>query len=109
MIHFPVPEALTFDDVLLTPALGQRPLPIGYLDTCGADPQAEFQKAAVFTPFTPVFNITGQPAIAIPLYQGEDGLPLAVHVVGQPLGEGTLLSLAAQLEAARPWAERRPP
>ncbi len=95
-------------DVLLTPTLAQRPLPVGYLDTCGRDPEAEFQKAAAFTPFTAVFNITGQPAISIPLYQGADGLPLAVHVVGQPLGEGTLLSLAAQLEAARPWAGRMP-
>jgi amidase len=95
-------------DVLLTPALAQRPLPIGYLDTCGAVPEAEFRKAEVFTPFTPGFNVTGQPAISIPLYQGPDGLPLAVQFVGKPLGEGTLLSLAAQLEAARPWAGRMP-
>jgi amidase len=95
-------------DALLTPALAQRPLPVGYLDTNGADPQAEFMKAAVFTPFTPVFNMTGQPAISIPLFQGADGLPLAVQVVGRPLAEGALLSLAAQLEAAHPWAGRMP-
>jgi amidase len=96
-------------DVLLTPALAQRPLPVGYLNTCGENPIEEFQKAAIFTPFTPVFNVTGQPAISLPLYHGPDGLPLAVQLAGPPLGEGLLLSLAAQLEQARPWADRRPP
>jgi amidase len=52
--------------------------------------------------------VTGQPAISLPLAQGQDGLPLAVQVVGPPLGEGMLLSLAAQVEAAQPWADRRP-
>jgi amidase len=96
-------------DVLLTPALAQRPLPIGYLNTCSDDPATEFNKAAIFTPFTPIFNVTGQPAISVPLYQGPDGLPLAVQLAGPPLGEGLLLSLAAQLERAQPWADRRPP
>lgn len=95
-------------DVLLTPALAQRPLPIGHLNTQGADPAAEWRKAAMFTPFTPIFNATGQPAITLPLFHGEDGLPLAVQLVGEPLGEALLLSLAAQLEAAQPWAGRRP-
>lgn len=95
-------------DVLLTPALAQRPLPIGTINTQGDDPAAEWQKAALFTPFTPIFNVTGQPAIALPLYHGEDDLPLAVQLVGPPLGEALLLALAAQLEAAQPWAERRP-
>src|SRR5262249_46281678 len=96
-------------DVLLTPALGQRPLEIGYLDTCAADPGPEFQKAMNFSPFTAHLNVTGQPANALPLSQGPDGLPLAVQVVGPPLGEGLLLSLAAQLEQAHPWADRLPP
>lgn len=95
-------------DALLTPALAQRPLPIGHLDTQSADPAAEWRKAAMFTPFTPVFNATGQPAIALPLFHGEDGLPLAVQLAGPPLGEALLLALAAQLEAAQPWAHRRP-
>lgn len=95
-------------DVLVTPSLGQRPLPIGTINTEGADPMAEFQKAIVFSPFTGTWNATGQPAISLPLYQGEDGLPLGVQLVGPPLGEELLLSLAAQLEAALPWAERRP-
>jgi amidase len=95
-------------DVLLTPTLAQRPLPIGGLNTCSNDPWGEFQKAADFTPFTPVINITGQPAISLPLYQGADGLPLGIHLIGAPLQEGLLLSLAAQLEQALPWADRRP-
>lgn len=95
-------------DVLLTPALAQRPLPIGTINTLGADPAAEWQKAALFTPFTPIFNVTGQPAVSLPLYHGDDDLPLAVQLVGPPLGEALLLSLAAQLEAAQPWADRLP-
>jgi amidase len=95
-------------DMFLTPALGQRPLHIGELDTNGADSVAEFNKAMVFSPFTATFNLTGQPAMALPLYQGEDGLPLAVQLVGRPLGEGLLLALAAQIEAAQPWAGRMP-
>jgi amidase len=69
---------------------------------------SEFQKAAVFTPYTTVWNVTGQPAVSIPLFQGGDGLPLAVQIAGRPLEEATLLQLGAQLEAARPWAGRRP-
>jgi len=95
-------------DMLLTPALGLRPFQIGELNTDAADPGAEFDKAAVCAAFTAPFNVTGQPAIALPLYQGADGLPLAVQLVGRPLGEGALLSLATQIEAAHPWAERFP-
>jgi amidase len=96
-------------DALLTPALAQRPLPIGALDTAAPEPMQTFTESGLFTPFTPVVNATGQPAISVPLFQGDDGLPLAVQIVGRPAGEGQLLALAAQLEAARPWAERRPP
>lgn len=92
-------------DILLTPTLGQRPLPIGTLDING-NAQEEFRKAGVFTPFTAIWNTTGQPAISLPLYHGTDGLPIGVQFVGQPLGEGLLLALAAELEAALPWATR---
>lgn len=95
-------------DLLLTPALAQRPLAIGAINTQGADPAAEWRKAALFTPFTPIVNVTGQPAIALPLYQGADGLPLAVQLIGPPLGEALLFAVAAQLETALPWANRRP-
>jgi amidase len=96
-------------DVLLTPTLAQRPLRIGQIDTCGEDPMEEFMKAARFTPYTAGINITGQPAISLPLFHGEDGLPLGVHLIGPPAGEGVLLSLGNQLEQAMPWADRLPP
>ncbi len=95
-------------DALLTPALAERPLPLGTLDTAAPEPLSTFTRSGLFTPFTPVFNATGQPGISLPLFQGEDGLPLAVQLVGRPAGEGQLLALAAQVEAARPWAQRRP-
>jgi len=96
-------------DGLLTPALAERPLPLGTLDTAAPDPMSSFTRSGIFTPFTPVLNASGQPGISIPLYEGEDGLPLGVQLVGQPAGEGALLALAATLEAAQPWAHRRAP
>ncbi len=95
-------------DALLTPALAERPLPVGALDPASPDPMATFTRSGLFTPFTPIFNASGQPAISVPLYEGEDGLPLAVQLVGRPVDEGTLLALAGQLEAAAPWSGRRP-
>jgi amidase len=95
-------------DALLTPALAERPLPLGTLDTDAPHPMNTFTRSGLFTPFTPIFNASGQPGISLPLYQGEDGLPLAVQLVGRPAGEAQLLALAAQLEAAQPWAGRRP-
>lgn len=95
-------------DLLLMPSLAQRPLPLGTIDTSAEDWLAEFHKAAVFTPFTAVWNITGQPAMSVPLYHGADGLPLGVQFVAPPLAEGLLLSLATQLEEALPWAARVP-
>jgi amidase len=99
--------ALDGFDALLTPALAERPLPLGTLDTAAEDPMATFSRSALFTPFTASFNASGQPAISLPLFEGEDGLPLAVQLVGRPAGEQNLLALAAQLEAACPWADRR--
>jgi amidase len=72
------------------------------------DPMGAFTRSASFTPFTPPCNISGQPAIALPLFEREDGLPLGVQLVGQPAQEGALLALAAQLEEAQNWAGRRP-
>jgi amidase len=96
-------------DALLTPALAERPLPIGTLDTAAPDPMSTFTRSGLFTPFTPVFNASGQPGISLPLYQGEDGLPLGVQLVGRPAGESALLALASQVEAAAPWSGRRAP
>jgi amidase len=96
-------------DALLTPALAERPLPLGTLDTAAEKPMSAFTRSGLFTPFTPVFNAGGQPGISVPLYHGEDGLPLGVQLVGRPAGEAALLALAAQLEDAEPWAQRRAP
>jgi amidase len=95
-------------DVVMTPALAQRPVRIGEIDSCSDDPWEDFRRSGEFTPYTAVFNITGQPAISLPLFHGDDDLPLGVQLAGRPADEATVLSLAAQLESARPWAERRP-
>src|SRR4051794_8245819 len=92
-------------DAVLTPALAKRPLRIGELDTCAPDPMATFDASSEFTPYTPFVNVTGQPAISLPMYTGDDGLPLAVHLIGPPVSEGLLLSVAAQLEAEQRWWE----
>ena len=95
-------------DALLTPALAQAPLPIGALAFDGPDPMGAFTQSGYFTPYTATFNITGQPAISLPLYQRDDGLPLGVQIAGLPADEGGLLALATQLEQAQPWIDRRP-
>ena len=95
-------------DAVLTPSLAERPVRIGEIDSCSDDPWEDFNRSGRFTPYTALYNVTGQPAISLPLYHGEDGLPLGVMLGGRPAGEGPLLSLAAQLEAASPWADRRP-
>jgi amidase len=96
-------------DVFLTPTLAQPPLEIGALRVAEGEPAIQMLlNSANFTPFTPAFNVTGQPAMSLPLVQSPDNLPVGVQLVGPPAGEELLLSLSAQLEAARPWADRRP-
>ena len=95
-------------DVLLTPALAERPLQIGECNGLGEEPMRDFARSGDFTPYTALFNVTGQPAISVPAGFGEDGLPTNAQLVAKPLGEDTLLQLAAQLETARPSEGRRP-
>jgi amidase len=95
-------------DVLVTPALAERPLKLGECNGLGEQPMADLARSGRFTPFTSLFNVTGQPAIVVPVGFGPDGLPTGVQIVGKPLGEDTLLQVAAQIEAAHPWASRRP-
>jgi amidase len=94
-------------DVLMTPGLARTAIAAegGY----GKPAPIAIDIAGRFTPFTPVFNVTGQPAITIPAGLGSDGLPLSVQLVGRPGAEDLLYSLAGQLEQAAPWADRRPP
>jgi amidase len=97
-------------DALLTPALAEAPVELGVIESCNAEhPMRGFSRSGRFTPFTAVSNITGSPAMSVPLYQREDGLPLGVQIIGQPAQEGALLALAAELETAHPWADRRAP
>jgi len=100
--------ALSDYDVVLTPALAARPVRVGEMNGLGPEPMVDFRKSGYFTPFTSIFNVTGQPAISLPLYQGDDGLPTAVQLIGPPAREEVLLSLAGQLEVELPWADRRP-
>ncbi len=102
-------SALAPFDLVVTPALARPPLPIGEVHGRGPDPWEHYQRSGRFTPFTAICNVTGQPAIALPVYHGEDGLPLGVHLIGKPAGEAALLSVAAQLEQARPWSDRLSP
>lgn len=99
---------LTPYDVILTPALARPPVPIGEIHGRGPDPWDHYRRSGGFTPYTAIVNVTGAPAIALPLYQTDDGLPLAVQLIGAPAREETLLALASQLERAQPWAQRRP-
>ncbi|MGP3928055.1 amidase [Streptomyces sp. 8N616] len=94
-------------DAILTPTLAQPPALVGGLRN-DADPDAEFAAMAAFTPFTPIYNATGQPAVSVPLHWTDEDLPIGVMFGGRYGEETTLISLSAELEEARPWAGRRP-
>jgi amidase len=96
-------------DVLLTPTLGEPPAPLGTFDSPPAEPLAGLFRSAAYVPFTPPFNVTGQPGMSLPLHWSDAGLPIGVQFVGRFGDEETLLALAGQLEQAAPWAGRRPP
>jgi amidase len=96
-------------DVLLTPTLGEPPAPLGTFDSPPDAPLLGLFRAAAYVPFTPPFNVTGQPGISLPLHWNDAGLPIGVQFVGRFGDEETLLSLAGQLERVTPWADRRPP
>jgi amidase len=96
-------------DVLLTPTLAEPPAPLGTFDSPPGEPLTGLFRAATYVPFTPPFNVTGQPGISLPLHWNEAGLPIGVQFVGRFGDEETLLSLSGQLEEAAPWSGRRPP
>ncbi|GMV18190.1 MAG: amidase [Polyangiaceae bacterium] len=95
-------------DVLVTPTLARPPAPLGSFDVPD-NPLAGLFLAAEYAPFTPLQNMTGEPAANVPLFWNADGLPVGVQLVGRYGDEATLLRLSAQLEEARPWASRVPP
>ena len=94
-------------DVLVAPGLAEAPVILEDVHWQTDDPMGLFTRSGAFTPFTAVANVTGQPAISLPLAEHE-GLPVGVQLFGRPAREGDLLAVATQLEAARPWAQRRP-
>jgi amidase len=94
-------------DALLTPTLAAPPAPVGYFEE--VPPEENFARQERFTPFTALFNVSGQPAVSVPLYWNSGGLPIGVMLAGRMGDEATLISLSAQLEAARPWKDRHPP
>ncbi len=98
-------------DVLVNPTISRVPAPLGELNQNREGMTAMEWTRQVFSyvPFTPLFNVTGQPAISLPLHWSADGLPVGVQVAGRFGDEATVLRLSAQLEQARPWAAKRPP
>ncbi|MFY9930426.1 MAG: amidase, partial [Streptosporangiaceae bacterium] len=99
--------ALSAYDAILTPTLALPPVPVGYFEE--VTPAENFERQKRFTPFTAVYNVSGQPAVNLPLHWNAEGLPIGVMLAGRMGEEATLISLSAQLEQARPWAHRRPP
>jgi amidase len=94
-------------DAVLTPTLAQPPAKVGGLRD-DSDPARDFENQKRFTPFTAPYNMSGQPSVSVPLHWTDDSLPIGIQLVGRPGDEVTLLRLAAQIEAAEPWAHRRP-
>ncbi len=93
-------------DAVLTPALAMTPRPIGWYSA--DDPELNFAQQVQYTPFTSFANVTGLPAITLPVFQTEAGIPMGVQLVGRPGGEATLLSIGAQLERRIGWQRRHP-
>jgi amidase len=97
----------TSHDLLLTPTLGAPPPELGWFTAAG--PEQEGPRIAGFIPYTAQFNLTGQPAISLPLYWTPEGLPVGVQLAAAYGREDLLVRIASQLEQAAPWSDRRPP
>ena len=100
-------RALAPYDVVLTPTLAQPPLPVGAIRD-DADPARDFENQKAFTPWTSAWNLTGMPAVTLPLHRTPEGLPVGVMLAGRPAEEQVLLAVSAQVEAAAPWLDARP-
>ncbi|MFE6649742.1 amidase family protein, partial [Nocardioides sp. NPDC057772] len=101
-------ETLAPYDAVLTPTLATPPPKVGAIRD-DADPAADFQAQKEFTPWTSAWNVTGMPAISLPLHWTPSGLPVGVMLAARPAEESLLLSLAAQIEDAALWDHRLPP
>jgi amidase len=96
-------------DAWISPTLGAPPAPLGTINANETDLDKAIGTLLDYVPFTPVFNMTGQPAVSLPLHANDDGLPIGVHVVGRFGDEGLLYRLSGQLEKECPWIDRKPP
>jgi amidase len=100
--------ALAPYDIVLTPTLAQLPAPVGSLRD-DEHPERDFENQKAFTPWTSAWNVTGMPAVSLPLHHTSVGLPVGVMLAGRPGEDHRLLALAAQVEQAAPWRDRTPP
>jgi len=96
-------------DAYLSPVMAEPPPRIGWLDPVRVEPREINRRQGALFPFTPVFNMSGQPSISLPLGQSSDGLPIGMMLTARYADEATLIRLAAQLEKEAPWKDRRPP
>ncbi|MET0931237.1 MAG: amidase [Aeromicrobium sp.] len=95
-------------DAMLTPTLALPPQPVEWFNESG-DPVEDHHRELLYTPYTALYNMSGQPAASLPLHWSDEGLPIGVMLAAHPGQDGLLFSLCAQVEAATPWADRRPP
>ena len=95
-------------DAMLTPTLALPPQPVEWFNESG-DPVEDHHRELLYTPYTALYNMSGQPAASLPLHWTDDGLPIGVMLAAHPGQDGALFGLCAQVEAAAPWADRRPP
>lgn len=95
-------------DILLTPTLAQPPVETGWIFS-DDDPFMALVRSGQFIPFTPPLNVTGQPAVSVPLHLSDERLPIGIQLVGAPYREDVLFKLSSQLEEAGPWVDERPP
>lgn len=98
-------------DILLTPTLAKTPVPLGEMNANvrWPEPLDFLNRGYAFSPFCALVNMSGQPAMSVPLHQSADGMPIGMHFIGRYADETSLFRLAGQLEQAAPWAGRRPP
>lgn len=96
-------------DLLVTPTLAEPPPRLGQFSATPDDPLRGFRRSAELVPFTVSFNVTGQPAVSLPLHWNDAGLPIGSQLVAAYGREDVLIRVASQLEEAQPWADRRPP
>jgi amidase len=96
-------------DAFVQPMLGTPPAPIGWLDMNSEDLEAYIQNIGIYSPFTAVYNITGNPSMNVPIHWSENGLPVGTMITGAFGDEATLFRIAGQLERAQPWAQKLPP